>query len=450
MRTVTRVSLAALLLSLLAAHGPADAAGIVLDDFETGVSAWRTNDREAAGERPSEICGIFTVARQIEEGVEQAALIEFQRAEGTWASVSLPIDGTLWARQNVGQISMLVKGDGSEQTVDLTLRCLLGEERRDVSYVYRLPLDSDQWQRRAIRLFAFKDPDGNPPDAEAVRNAYLLQVAKTGQWPTLSLRVDEILAEPIPGAEERPPAEQPLSVRMSFDVHATQAPGLGPVLAQVGVNLGHDLGPVLDAPAPSAAMSRAVQQLAPSVVRLRLSDFYDARTGGYDLILLSRAVGWVTEAGAKALVCLTPARLEPADDRPARWDPDFEAAAQKVAALRRGGPHLRYYELFDSPLLRGRFESVEELVTAYNSLAAGVLAADPEARVGGPGLASAWDERVRAFLEGADTLHFLSLKLFGAHNVVATDRELIEAASSGATGELPDQISLEEVSRLAR
>ncbi|MGC9316614.1 MAG: hypothetical protein ACP5KN_01090 [Armatimonadota bacterium] len=425
--------------------GSADAAAIVVEDFERGVGDWRTNDQEAAGERPSDICHIYTVLRELQAGTQQAALVEFAAARETWASVSLPISGALWAREGVGQISMLLKGDGSENTVDLTLRCLLGEQRRDVSYVYSLPLSTTQWQRRAVRLFAFRDADGNPPDAEAIRNAYLLQFVKTGSWPALSFRIDEIIAEPIPGVE--PPeatGAEPLSVRVDF------SKTVAPVLGQLGVNLGPELEPILDEPAAAAALSRGLQELTPCVVRLRLADFYDRRDADYDLIDLNRAISWITEAGARPLVCLSPAQLPPTDDAEARWDPDFAEVALKVVALRRGGQHLRYYELFDAPLLSGQFESVTELVAAYNDLAGRVLAADPEARVGGPGLSSAWDSRLREFLEGADTLHFLSLHFYGAHTAVAEEDDLFHAAVSGTTSDLPNQLTLAQVRELAR
>lgn len=446
----TRVPVFAALLigGVFCLSAPAGAVSIVLDDFEAGVGAWRTNDAAAAGARPSEIVTIYTIGRRTEGGTEQAALIEFAAAQRTWASVSLPISGPTWAEIGVGQIALWLRGDGSDNTVDFTIRSRVGEERRDVSYVYPLALDSREWQRRAIRLFAFKDAEGRTPDAEAIRNAYLLQFVKTGSWPTLSLSVDEIVAEPIPGApaaSPQPPRSGPEALSVRVDFGAT----VGPVLAQLGVNLGSDLRPALDDPAASVALSRVLKDLTPCVVRLRLSDFYDPHTGDYDLTRLSRAITWVNDTGARPLVCLNPARITPPGGEP-RWDAGFAAAALRLVALRRGGPYLRYYELFDAPLLTGQFATVSELVAAYNDLAARVLVADPEARVGGPGLASAGDENVRGFLEGADTLHFLSLQLFGAHNPLADEAALFEAACAGRTSDLPGQLSLTEVRHLAR
>ena len=430
------------LIAIIAAT-PVHALSIVLDDFEAGVGAWRTNDEHAGGEEPSDICGIYTVARQTDERTEQAALIEFLQAKKTWASISLPINGTLWAQYNVGQVTMWLRGDGSENIIDLTLRTHLGEDRREVSYIYKLPLKATDWQHRAIRLFAFKDADGNPPTPEAIRNAYLLQFVKTGSWPNINAWVDELMAEPIPGAVEPPPADRPLSVKLDF----TRT--VGRMRGQVGVNLGEDLDPVLDEPAASAALSRALEQLTPCVVRMKLSDFYDARIGDYDLIRLNRAINWISDAGARTLVCLDPARVPAGEDGGDLCpDPDFDTIALKVVALRRGGPHVRYYELYDRPLLTGQFESVEALTEAYNDLADRVLVADPEARVGGPGFASAWEENLRGFVENADTLHFLSLHFYAAHNAAAERPTLFEAALRGATSDLPEQLTLTQIRSL--
>ena len=181
---------------------------------------------------------------------------------------------------------------------------------------------------------------------------------------------------------------------------------------------------------------------------MKLSDFYDARIGDYDLIELNRAINWVTDTGARALVCLDPAQV-PADGGNLCLDPDFTTVALKVVALRRGGPVARYYELFDRPLLSGQFDSVEALVAAYNDLAQRVLAADPEARVGGPGLASAWESNLRGFLAEAEDLHFLSLHFYAAHTVTASTETLVDAALHGATSDLPEQLTLGQVQALA-
>jgi len=418
-------------------------ATVVISDFETGVGSWLTNDGRVNGTRPSELCGIYAIARTEDGRTEQAAMIEFKAARGTWASVRLPVSGLTWLQHDVGQIAMWLRGDGTDHTVDLTLRAIVGEERRDVSYVYPLTLDNSQWQRRAIRLFAFKNRDGEPIDAEALRGVYLIQFVQTGTWPAMTFCVDDIYAEVVPGVSFGGLAG-PETLVAPVDFRRV----LGPMLGQVGANLGPDLSPVLDHRAASDRARAAVGQLAPCLVRVRLSDYYRPVAGEYDLVRLNRAINWVADAGGTPLVCLDPGVTPPGTTAAEHYQ-QFLTTAVRVASLRRGGPSLRRYELFDSPMLSGRFAKVGDLVGAYNDLARRVLAADPEARVGGPGLASAWEPNLRGFLEGAETLHFLSLKFHGAHAASAGREALFDAAIAGVSPDLPEQLSLIEVAELA-
>ncbi len=414
----------------------ADTATVVIADFETGVGSWATNDARVDGRAPSELCGIYATARVEDGRTEQAAIIEFKAAGGTWASVRLPVSGQTWLANGAGQIAMWLKGDGTDHTVDLTLRAVVGEDKRDVSYVYTVALTNTDWERRAIRLFAFKDKDGQPITAEALHGTYLIQFVQTGSWPAMVFGVDNIRAEPVAGVNISVTGPTALATTVDFR-------GLvGPMLGQPGANATAGLHELLTRTSAAGRASAAVRELAPCLVRLRLSDYYRPATVEYDLIALNRAINWVTSAGARPLVCL---------DLPVGGNmDDLRTTATKLASLRRGGPGLRWYEIFDSPMLTGQFASVEELVAGYNDLSQRVLSADSEARVGGPGLASAWDARVRGFLDGAETLHFVSLKLHGAHTAAADPRTLFGAAISGTPSDLPQQLSLYEVYKLAQ
>ena len=419
-------------------------ATVVIADFETGVGAWLTNDGHVDGARPSDICGIYAIERPEGDHTEQAALIEFKAARNTWASVRLPVSGQTWLEHDAGQIAMWLRGDGSDNTVDLTLRALVGQPRRDVSYVYKLSLENSQWERRAIRLFAFKNAEGQPIDGEALRGVYLIQFVKTGSWPHITFQVDDIRAEPVPGVTLGGGTTPP-SLSATVDFRKV----VGPMLTRVGANLGPDLTAVLDDRSASQRASASLREIAPCLVRLRLSDFYRPVPDEYDLVRVNRTLNWIADSGARPLICLSPGAA-PATADPAASQQQFIAAAVKLVSLRRGGSGVNYYEIFDSPLLTGRFADVAGLVAGYNDMARRVLAADPEARVGGPGLASPWGENVEGFLRGAETLHFLSFSFHGAHTSVAATGALFEAAVSGVSGDLPQQLSLAEVAGLAR
>ncbi len=438
MKTRANVTLIIAAVCLLAAHEPVvgEPTPVVIADFETGVSAWQTNDGKVNGAAPSELCYIYAIAREEGDHTEQAAMFEFKQALNTWAGVRLQVSGITWLSNGAGQIAMWLRGDGSDHTVDLTLRAIIGEDRRDVSYVHRVSLESTHWQRRAIRLFAFKNREGQPIDAEALRGVYLIQFVQTGNWPAMTFCVDDIRAEPVPGVNLLvPPDRKPLAARVDFREL------VGPMLAQVGANLGPEANPVLDSRSTAERAAQSLRGLAPCMVRVRLSDFYRAAAAEYDLIGLNRTINWISSAGGRPLICLDPGGGAGADEQ-------FLTTAVKLVSLRRGGPRLRHYELFDSPLLTGQCATVEQLVAVYNDLARRVLAADPEARVGGPGLASAWDANVREFVQGAETLHFFSLKLHGAHTPAASPATLLDAAMAGVASDLPQQLSVAEVAAL--
>ncbi|MCD6359415.1 MAG: hypothetical protein J7M38_01040 [Armatimonadetes bacterium] len=445
MRIRHNITLITIAACLLAARVVADEpATVVIADFETGVGAWLTNDGHVNGAGPSELCGIYAIARTEQGRTEQAAMIEFKAARGTWASVRLPVSGITWLQHNVGQISMWLRGDGTDHTVDLTLRALVGEEKRDVSYVYKLSLENPEWEHRAIRLFAFKNRDGQPIDAEALRGVYLIQFVQTGSWPAMTFCVDDLYGEPVPGINMGGPATpEALVARVDF------RQVMGPILGQIGANLGPNPWPVLDHRASSDRARAALRQLTPCLVRVRLSDYFRPVKNDYDLIRLNRAINWIADAGATPLVCLDPGAPPPGGDADEHYR-QFLATAVKIVSLRRGGPRLRRYELFDAPMLSGRFADLGELVAAYDDLARRVLAADPEARVGGPGFASAWANNIRGFLEHAATMHFLSLKFFGAQAATAKPAALFAAAVTGTGSDLPEQLSIVETAELVR
>ncbi len=438
MKTRAKVTLIVAAACLLAALGPVagEPAPVVIADFETGVSAWQTSDGKVNGAAPSELCYVYAIAREEGDHTEQAAMFEFKQAMNTWAGARLQVSSVSWLNNSVGQIAMWLRGDGSDNTVDLTLRAIVGEERRDVSYIYNVSLENKNWERRAIRLFAFKDREGKPIDAEALRGIYLIQFVQTGNWPAMTFCVDDIRAEPVPGVNLfDTPDPEPLAARVDFREL------VGPMLAQVGANLGPEADLVLDSRSSAERAAQSLRGLAPCMVRVRLSDFFRATTGEYDLIALNRTINWISSAGGRPLICLNPGGAGGLDER-------FLTTAVKLVSLRRGGPKLRHYELLDSPLLTGQCTSVEQLVGVYNDLARRVLAADPEARVGGPGLASAWDANVAGFVQGAETLHFLSLKLHGAHTPAAAPTALLDAGLAGVASDLPQQLSLAQVASL--
>lgn len=392
---------------------------ILLDDFEDGVGAWRTNDSTLLGEqRAARYSGVYPTADTPPGGGAQAAMIDFPPAKNAWASISLPVDGKLWAAHDIGVVSMWVKGTdaGNEVLVTLRVNAPTADGRtEDRSYYQVLRPDGKAWQRVTLRLFGFRDQEGQslPPDLRSA--IYLLQFVKTGSWERVRMYVDTIEARPsdypaAPGSTTTPkqPADANLiTIDMSRDI--------GRCLAQVGFNLGAGSVATGSNRKLSETVSKLAADLAPCVGRLRVAHCFVPRTSSYDITSLNAAVNWLISAGVKPLLCfgVPSAPANPAGPSAERL---LYQAAVDIADLRRGAQLSPYYELFEDPITRPDsitpgFERVRDLVTAYNGLAAGIAHADPTARTGGAGFRGADEWAIREFAAGADPLAFVSYRL---------------------------------------
>ncbi len=392
---------------------------ILLDDFEDGVGAWRTNDSTLMGEqRPARYSGIYPTGDTPPGGGAQAAMIDFPPAKSAWASISLPVDGKLWAAHDVGVVSMWVKhaDAGSEVLVTLRVNVATADGRtEDRSYYQTLRADGKAWQRVSLRLFGFRDHEGEslPPDLRSA--IYLLQFVKTGSWERVRMYVDTIEARPpdypaTPGSTPTP--EQPASADL---ITIDMSRDIGRCLAQVGFNLAAGSVATGSNRKLSETVSKLAADLAPCVGRLRVAHSFVPRTSSYDITALNAAVNWLVSAGVKPLLCFGMPSA-PADPTGPSAERRLYQTAIDIADLRRSAQLSPYYELFEDPITRPDsiapgFERVRDLVTAYNGLAAGIAHADPTARTGGSGFRGADEWAIREFAAGADPMAFLSYRL---------------------------------------
>ena len=392
---------------------------ILLEDFEDGVGAWHTNDSTLMGEqRPARYSGIYPTADTPPGGGAQAGMIDFPPAKNAWASISLPVDGKLWAAHDVGVVSMWVKhaDAGNEVLVTLRVNAPTADGRtEDRSYYQTLRPDGKAWQRVSLRLFGFRDHEGEslPPDLRSA--IYLLQFVKTGSWERVRMYVDTIEARPFnypatPGsttAPEQPAGADLITIDMSRDI--------GRCLGQVGFNLAAGSVATGSNRKLSETVSSLAADLAPCVGRLRVAHSFVPRTSSYDITSLNAAVNWLVSSGVKPLLCFGMPSA-PADPTGPSAERVLYQTAVDIADLRRSAQLSPYYELFEDPITRPDsitpgFERVRDLVTAYNGLAAGIAGADPTARIGGSGFRGADEWAIREFGAGADPLAFVSYRL---------------------------------------
>lgn len=416
----------------------AQGASVLIADFESGVRGWRTNDGLAEQRGKPTIAEIYSVSPGAPDGGGQAALVEFDAAEKTWASVTVSVDGSAWVDRGSTGISLWLRGDGGRHEIDLVLRSYLkvGETTTDTSYIRTISLTSADWFNLGAPFASFRNEKGEPIDEAHLRAVKLFQFVKTGSWRALRFTVDQIRAEKLPAPVEPEPITGARVV--DFDAGGREC------RLQHGVCFGSQAMEQLRDAAFATKVKGSLALLGRPVVRLRLSDFYLRDLEQVNTVGVQEALSWVRSCGCDPLLCFD-APLPVSGVSPEKGWRDFGTLCARLAGLRRVEPGAHYYEVGSEPLLAGHFRTIEAATVAYNALAAQILLADPRGRVGGMGFASPWDENLRYFAEHARTLHFLSFHFYGAHSPVAGDEELFDVACQGKAEDLPHQAGPAEV-----
>lgn len=174
-----------------------------------------------------------------------------------------------------------------------------------------------------------------------------------------------------------------------------------------------------------------LRALRPAVIRLFVQEYFNLlpELGRYHFDTLDRAVDTILATGAKPLmcVCFKPRALFPEiNDRIvepndyAAWE---ELVFQVVKHYRERGAGIRYWEVGNEVDIGEdggtpyRFQP-DSYARYYERTVAAILRADPEARVGGPALASVRSPIFPALLEVCATrsipLHFVSWHLYSS------------------------------------
>ena len=228
--------LALLLIPPTDADAQRRAPAVLIDNFETGTSKWRSNDALAVDRARSTIAAIYAVAGDAPDGGAQAALIEFTAGRNTWASVTTSVDGSTWVDNSCSGLAMWIRGDGPRRRIDLVLRAYTKDadgRAVDTSYTKTVSVSSDEWHALRVPFGAFKAKNGPALDTTALPDVKLLQFVKTGTWQPLRLTVDDFRAVSVVAGRGRltiGPAETDIAHHDHFGVPA----GMTAHLQQVG------------------------------------------------------------------------------------------------------------------------------------------------------------------------------------------------------------------------
>lgn len=174
-----------------------------------------------------------------------------------------------------------------------------------------------------------------------------------------------------------------------------------------------------------------VRALRPRVIRLFIQEYFDLlpQHGRYHFDTLDRSVDTILQAGAEPLLCLCfkPRLLFPTVNQDIVEPTDYGEWEALITALvkhcHERGARARYWEIANEPDIGEdggcpyRFQP-ESYTRYYRHTAEAVLRADPQARVGGPALASARSPLLPALLDFCQTngtpLHFVSWHIYSS------------------------------------
>ncbi len=174
-----------------------------------------------------------------------------------------------------------------------------------------------------------------------------------------------------------------------------------------------------------------IRALRPRVIRLFIQEYFDLlpERGKYHFDTLDRSVDTILQTGAEPLMCICfkPAVLFPQVNQDIVEPIDYEEWDKLIYNLvkhyRERSPRVRYWEVGNEPDIGEdggcpyRFQP-DSYVNYYRHTVQAVLQANPDARVGGPALASVHSPILPRLLEFCESeqvpLHFISWHIYSS------------------------------------
>jgi len=174
-----------------------------------------------------------------------------------------------------------------------------------------------------------------------------------------------------------------------------------------------------------------IRALRPKLIRLFVQEYFDLlpQPGHYHFETLDRCVDTILQTGAKPLMCLCfkPRRLFPELNQdivePSQYDRWETLVKKLVKHYRDRKAGIQYWEIANEPDIGEdggcpyRFKP-DSYVRYYQHTSRAILRGDPDARVGGPALASPRSAILPALLNFCETnpapLHFVSWHIYSS------------------------------------
>ncbi|HEX8835038.1 MAG TPA: hypothetical protein VF719_12595, partial [Abditibacteriaceae bacterium] len=271
---------------------------LVLDNFENGVAGWTRNDKVKTDNPAAGVVLVDLVSTPPADGglpgSSGAALFAFKDAKDSWASASLRINGSSWAKIGAQRLTFWLNADGAQQGTDLVLRGTYKDSTgvdRDEAFTIPVRLNVRSWRRVVVPLADIKNANGTL--LSRLNNIYLLQFVQRGSWSSRFFTVDQLqvegtgksLAQPVaaktptPRAVPTPLPADPNATQVSVDFLKKQGRVRTVANVSIGSSVPSESGNIVYPLQDNEQFRKAITTLSPRFVRLEataLSELVDS------------------------------------------------------------------------------------------------------------------------------------------------------------------------------
>jgi hypothetical protein len=198
--------------------------GLVVSDFENGLGGWVTNDAVKYSGKTEDTPLVSVVATDVAHSGRGGLEIRFHPGEG-WANayVNVAQAGERWAAEGVDELSLWLKGDGSEKQVKIDLQAWT-DDLKPTFFGVPVSLKETEWHELVLPLAELQA--SNPDHPLRLEALISLQVDGSGEIGPATLWVDDITARNARGEGARF-ASGPLDNRIAALPAVTAMPRLG-------------------------------------------------------------------------------------------------------------------------------------------------------------------------------------------------------------------------------
>ena len=201
-----------------------DRASLAVSDFENGLGGWITNDAIKHSGKTKDTPLVSVALSDEAHSGGHSLEVTFHPGQG-WAGAYVPVAeaGERWAAEGVDELSLWVKGDGSDKQLKIDLQAWT-DDLKPTFFGVPVSLKDTGWHERVIPLAELQatDPE-HPLRLEAL---IALQVDGSGELGPASIWLDDITARNAHGEGARF-ASGPLDVRIAALPPARAIPRLG-------------------------------------------------------------------------------------------------------------------------------------------------------------------------------------------------------------------------------